>query len=65
MQKNKFSVGDTVEIMQPVNDTIEFKVTSIINDKGNEIESATVGKMLLKVKLPQKVDVNSMLRKQN
>jgi len=64
MQKNKFSVGDTVEIMQPVNDTIEFKVTSIINDKGNPIESATVGKMLLKVKLPQKVDVNSMLRKQ-
>ena len=62
-QKNKFSVGETLEVMQPVNDTISFEVTSMQDEKGNEIDSAPHGRMTVKMKLPQKVDVNSMLRK--
>ena len=49
--------------MQPVNDTISFEVTSMQDEKGNEIDSAPHGRMTVKMKLPQKVDVNSMLRK--
>ena len=63
-QKNKFSVGETLEVMQPINDTIEFTVESMQDEKGNEIDSAPHGRMTVKMKLPQKVDVNSMLRKQ-
>lgn len=64
MQKNKFSVGEKLEVMQPYNDTFDFVVESIIDDKGKEIQSAAHGKMLVKLKLPCKADVNSMLRKQ-
>lgn len=64
MQKNKFSVGEKIEVMQPFNDTFEFEVQEIFDEKGKSIESASHGKMMAKIKLPKKVDVNSMLRKQ-
>lgn len=38
-QKNKFSIGDTVEIMKPKGDTIETIVKRIMDDKGVEMES--------------------------
>ena len=64
MQKNKFSVGEKIEVMQPFNDTFQFEVQEIFDEKGKSIESASHGKMMAKIKLPKKVDVNSMLRKQ-
>ena len=64
MQKNKFSVGEKIEVMQPFNDTFEFEVQEIFDEKGKSIESAAHGKMMARIKLPKKVDVNSMLRKQ-
>lgn len=64
MQKNKFSVGEKIEVMQPFNDTFEFEVQEIFDENGKSIESASHGKMMAKIKLPKKVDVNSMLRKQ-
>lgn len=63
-QKNKFSVGDTVEIMQPVGETKLCEITSIEDEKGKNIESASHGKMIVKVKFPFVVSENSMLRKQ-
>ena len=63
-QKNKFSVGEKIEVMQPVGESFEFEVTEFFDEKGRAIESAAHGKMMAKVKLPHKVDVNSMLRKQ-
>lgn len=63
-QKNKFSVGEKIEIMQPVNDTIEFVLSEMTDEKDRPIESAPHGKMTVKIKMPQKVDVNSMLRKE-
>lgn len=39
-QKNKFSVGETIEIMKPDGRNIETKVLSIKDDEENEMESA-------------------------
>lgn len=39
-QKNKFSVGETIEIMKPDGQNIETKVLSIRDDEENEMESA-------------------------
>lgn len=64
MQKNKFSVGETIEVMQPLNENFEFELTEMTDEKGKQIESAAHGKMLVNIKLPKKTDVNSMLRKQ-
>ena len=63
-QKNKFSVGEKIEVMQPVGEGFEFEVTELYDEKGRTIESAAHGKMMARVKMPHKVDVNSMLRKQ-
>lgn len=64
LQKNKFSVGDTVEIMQPVGETLSCKIENMKDDKGREIDSAPHGKMIVNIKLPFFVNENSMLRKQ-
>lgn len=63
-QKNKFSVGEKIEVMQPVGEGFEFEVAELFDEKDRPIEAAAHGKMMAKVKLPHKVDVNSMLRKQ-
>ena len=62
-QKNKFSVGDKIEVMQPFGETFEFTADNMKNEKGEDIRSAPHGKMAVKIKLPQRADVNSMLRK--
>lgn len=64
MQKNKFSVGERIEVMQPFGDTFEFTAEAMQNEKGESINSAPHGKMMVRIKLPQKADVNSMLRKE-
>lgn len=63
-QKNKFSVGDKIEVMQPFGETFTFSVDGMQNEKGEEITSAPHGKMIVKIKLPCAADVNSMLRKE-
>ena len=64
MQKNKFSVGEKIEVMQPFGKTFEFTLEDMQNEKGEIIDSAPHGKMLVRVKLPHRADVNSMLRKE-
>lgn len=39
-QKNKFLVGETIEIMKPDGRNVETKVLSILNEDGGEMESA-------------------------
>ena len=38
-QKNKFLVGDEIEIMKPSGDNVSVKVLSIQDEDGNEMES--------------------------
>ncbi|MCC8029312.1 MAG: U32 family peptidase C-terminal domain-containing protein [Lachnospiraceae bacterium] len=52
-QKNKFSVGEMIEIMKPNGDNIEVKVKRILNGDGEEMESAPHPKQVLYVDLGQ------------
>ena len=59
-QRNKFSVGETIEIMKPDGRNIEAEVKRIINEDGEEQESAPHSKQALYVDLteaPQKYDI--------
>lgn len=49
-QKNKFLIGDTMEVMKRNGDNIEVKVLSIQDEEGNEMESAPHPKQNLKVR---------------
>ena len=62
-QKNKFSVGDTIEVMKPDFNNIKVKVISIYDEKTNEkLDSCPHAKQRLKVKFSEKVEVSDILR---
>lgn len=50
-QKNKFCVGDVIEIMKPDGRNIPVKVTGIRDEEGNPMESAPHSKQKLFVSL--------------
>ena len=59
-QRNKFSVGETIEIMKPDGRNIEAEVKRIVNEDGEEQESAPHSRQTLYVELteaPQKYDI--------
>ncbi len=63
LQRNKFSVGEAVEILQPEDDFISFEIAEMQNAKGEAIESAPHAQMEVRMKLPSVVPENSMLRR--
>ena len=59
-QRNKFSVGENIEIMKPDGRNVEATVERILNESGEEQESAPHSKQVLHVKLsecPEKYDL--------
>lgn len=62
-QRNKFSVGETIEIMKPNGDNIETTVLQIINEDGEEQESAPHSKQKLQIKLSRKAERFDLLRR--
>lgn len=62
-QRNKFSVGDEVEIIMPKEKYITFSVKEMKNEKGEIIESAPHAKQIVKINLGRKVPVMAMMRK--
>ena len=63
-QRNKFSVGDEIEIMCPDKPYFSQIVTYMENDKGEAIESAPHAAMTVKMPVSEPVVVNSMLRRE-
>ena len=63
-QRNKFSVGETIEVMKPNGDNIEVTVKRILTEDGVEQESAPHPKQVLYVDLGMKVDEYDILRRQ-
>lgn len=63
-QKNKFSVGETIEIMKPDGRNVEAKVVRIVNQDGEEQENAPHPKQILFVELSEQADVYDLLRRQ-
>lgn len=62
-QKNKFSVGETVELMAKDGENIEAKVISIQNEGGEEQESAPHARQQLSVLLSVIPDEGVIIRK--
>lgn len=62
-QRNKFSVGEEIEIMKPDGDNVPVTVKRIADEDGNEMESAPHPKQTLYVELDGEGDVYDILRK--
>ena len=62
-QRNKFSVGETIEIMKPNGDNIEVKVLGIKNEDGEDMESCPHPKQKLFIKLDQTPEEFDILRR--
>lgn len=62
-QRNKFSVGEIIEVMKPNGDNLEVEVKRILDENGNEMESAPHPKQKLFVDLGTEVDQYDILRR--
>lgn len=62
-QKNKFCVGDTIEIMKPDGSNIVTKVLSMKTETGENVQSAPHPKQILFVELSGKAAKYDLLRK--
>lgn len=63
-QRNKFSVGEKIEVMKPNGENIEVIVKRILTEDGVEQESAPHPKQVLYVDLGIQVDQYDILRRQ-
>ena len=63
-QRNKFSVGETIEIMKPDGQNVEVTVKRILNEDGEEQESAPHSKQVLHVELSETPAQYDLLRRQ-
>lgn len=62
-QRNKFSVGETIELMKPNGDNIEVTVKKIVDEDGNEQESAPHPKQVLYIDLGGHANQYDILRR--
>ena len=63
-QRNKFSVGEQVEVMKPDGRNIPVAVKRIVDEDGNEMESAPHPKQVLYIDLGQELEMYDILRRQ-
>lgn len=63
-QRNKFCVGDTIEIMKPNGENIPARVIAMYDEDGNALESCPHPKQLVDVELSAKAAVGDILRKE-
>ncbi|GAA0124178.1 MULTISPECIES: U32 family peptidase [Clostridium] len=62
-QRNKIFDNDTVEVLRPVGDNIEVKLTEMKDENGKEIESAPSAQMIFNVKVDTELEKNDILIK--
>ena len=63
-QRNKFSVGETIEVMKPNGENIEVVVKRLVDEKGQEMESCPHPQQVFYVDLGIEVDEYDILRRQ-
>ena len=64
-QRNKFSVGDVIEIMKPNGDNVETKVLAMFNEEGESMESCPHPKQVVYLQLDKQPEVYDILRVAN
>ena len=62
-QRNKFCVGDEIEIMKPDGRNIPVLVQAIYDENGNAMDSAPHPKQELHLVLSKKMEIFDILRK--
>ena len=62
-QRNKFSVGEQIEVMKPDGENIEVTVRRILDEEGNEMESAPHPKQVLYIDLGCPLEQYDILRR--
>lgn len=62
-QKNKFSVGEMIEVIKPEGTTIEAEVKKITDEEGIEMESCPHPKQTIYIDLGTKLDLFDILRR--
>ena len=62
-QRNKFSVGETIEVMKPDGSNIEVTVKAILNEDGEPMESAPHPQQVLYIDLGMELDAFDILRR--
>ena len=62
MQRNYFEIGDTLEILSPDSLGISFEVTSIINENGEEVQSACHPQETVYINCPANVKKDDIIR---
>lgn len=64
VQRNKFSAGDEIEIIQPgVKGYKKFTVKEMLDENGEAVQSAPHAEMKLKINFGEEIKPNSMIRK--
>ena len=63
-QRNKFSVGEQIEVMKPDGRNIPVTLKRILDEDGNEMESAPHPKQVLYIDLGQELEMYDILRRQ-
>ncbi len=61
-QRNKFSVGDEIEIMKPDGTNVPVKVLAMYNEEGMAVESCPHSKQVIDVRLSETPDAYDILR---
>ena len=64
-QRNKFSVGDVIEIMKPDGKNVEATVLEMYNDAWESVESCPHPKQTLWIKLSERAEKYDLLRVKN
>ena len=62
-QRNKFSVGESIEVMKPDGENIEVTVKRIVDEEGNDMESAPHPKQVLYIDLGHPLEMYDILRR--
>lgn len=63
-QRNKFSVGEVIEVMKPNGENIEVTVRRLVDEKGQEMESCPHPQQVFYVDLGIELDEYDILRRQ-
>ena len=63
-QRNKFSVGETVEVFGPYEAITKFEIEDIINDQDESVDTANQAQQIIKIKVPNELKPGDMMRRQ-
>lgn len=61
--RNKFIVGDRIEVLRARGNFLDFNVTNILSEKGNELDQANCPMDYFWISVPDKVEIGDIIRK--